>query len=67
MGRTAHDADRPGVDHEHVMDERGVLHIVEADLSESWVGDWALSGVEAIEEYLEKHAAFLDYLEDATA
>jgi hypothetical protein len=49
------------------MDERGVLHIVEADLSESWVGDWALSGVEAIEEYLEKHAAFLDYLEDATA
>jgi hypothetical protein len=64
MGRTAHDADRPRPDDWGVMDERGVLHIVEVDLSESWVDNWALSGVEEIEEFLEKHAAFLDYLEE---
>jgi hypothetical protein len=28
---------------------------------------WADAGLAAIEEYLEKHAAFLDYLEDAPA
>lgn len=48
------------------MDERGVLHVVEEDLAESWVEAWADAGVAAIEEYLEKHAAFLDFLEDAT-
>ena len=46
------------------MDERGVLHIVEEDLAEAWVDDWAGSGVAAIEDYLEKHAAFLDFLEE---
>ncbi len=49
------------------MDERGVLHLIEDDLSETWVEDWAGSGVAAIEDYLEKHLAFLDYLEDAAA
>jgi len=49
------------------MDERGVLHLIEEDLAETWLEDWAGSGVVAIEDYLEKHAAFLDFLEDATA
>ena len=49
------------------MDERGVLHVVGEDLSESWIEDWASAGVVAIEDYLEKHAAFLDFLEDAAA
>jgi len=49
------------------MDEPGELHIVEDDLGGTWVQDWARAGVAAIEEYLEKHAAFLDYLEDPAA
>ena len=49
------------------MDERGVLHLIEADLSETWVEDWAGSGVEAIEDYLSKHLAFLSYLDDVAS
>jgi len=49
------------------MDGRGVLHLIEDDLSETWVEDWAGVGVAAIEDYLEKHRAFLDFLEDAAA
>jgi hypothetical protein len=47
------------------MDGRGVLHLIENDLSETWIEDWAGVGVAAIEDYLEKHLAFLDFLEDA--
>jgi hypothetical protein len=50
------------------MDELGTFHRIEEDLTESWVEDWADAGVEAIEEYLAKHLAFLSYLDDvATA
>jgi hypothetical protein len=49
------------------MDGRGVLHVIEEDLSESWLEDWARAGVAALEDYLEKHLAFLDFLEDAAA
>jgi hypothetical protein len=49
------------------MDERRSLHLIEDDLSETWVEDWARCGVEAIEDYLEKHLAFLAFLEDAAA
>ena len=49
------------------MDDRGTLHIVEDDLSETWVEDWAAAGVAAIEDYLSKHLAFLNFLEDAAA
>ncbi len=50
------------------MDESGTLHLIEDDLGESWIADWALDGVEAIEEFLAKHLAFLSYLDDvATA
>ena len=67
MGRTAHDCRALRADHCSHMDERGILHLIEDDLSETWVEDWAGSGVAAIEEYLEKHLAFLTYLEDAAA
>jgi len=48
------------------MDERGTFHRIDEDLSESWIEDWADAGVEAIEEYLAKHLAFLSYLDDVT-
>jgi len=47
------------------MEVRGTLHRIEDDLSESWVEEWAGSGVQAIESYLAKHLAFLSYLDDA--
>ena len=43
------------------------LHRIEDDLSESWIEAWASSGVEAIEQYLAKHLAFLTYLDEAAA
>lgn len=48
-------------DHVH-MSERG-LHLIEDDLSETWLEDWAGAGVAEIEDYLAKHAAFLGFLE----
>jgi hypothetical protein len=41
-----------------------VLHRVADDLRESWVADWAADGVDEIESYLSKHAAFLAFLDD---
>ncbi len=50
------------------MDERGTFHRIEDDLDEGWIESWAGAGIEAIEEYLAKHLAFLTYLDDvATA
>ncbi|MGZ4292527.1 MAG: hypothetical protein ACXVQQ_08015 [Gaiellaceae bacterium] len=49
------------------MDDRGTLHLIEDDLSESWVDDLAGDGVTAIERYLAKHLAFLTYLDEASA
>ncbi len=49
----------------NAMDVRGTLHLIEDDLAESWVSDWAGAGVEAIETYLAKHLAFLSFLDDA--
>jgi hypothetical protein len=66
MGRSAHDAPWAALD-DCDMDGRGVLHLIEDDLSETWIEDWAGVGVAAIEDYLEKHLAFLDFLEDAAA
>ena len=48
------------------MSERG-LHRIEDDLSESWIEDWAGAGVAEIEALLEKHAAFLSFLESQEA
>ena len=47
------------------MDARGPLHLIEDDLDETWVDEWVECGVEAIEEYLAKHLAFLVYLEES--
>lgn len=44
------------------MDDRG-LHVIEDELTDSWLEDWAGTGVAEIEAYLAKHAAFLSYLE----
>jgi len=49
------------------MDETGNLHRIEDDLAEGWVEQWARAGVEAIEEYLAKHLAFLTFLDEAAA
>jgi hypothetical protein len=62
MGRTAHEAVRPTVDHPG-MDPRGMLHRIEDDLTDSWLDEWAAGGVKALEEYLAKHLAFLSYLD----
>jgi hypothetical protein len=44
------------------MSERG-FHYIAEDLDDTWVEDWAGAGVAEIEDYLEKHAAFLRFLE----
>ena len=62
MGRTAHANVRSAVDYP-AMDHGGILHRIEDDLAESWVAEWAGSGVDAIEAYLAKHLAFLTYLD----
>jgi hypothetical protein len=40
------------------------LHYIADDLAETWVDDWADRGVEEVEAYLAKHAAFLSFLDD---
>lgn len=46
----------------NLVNDRG-LHYIEDDLSETWVEDWADAGVAQIEDLLNKHAAFLAFLE----
>jgi len=46
------------------MDDCGILHRIDADLSENWLEAWAASGVQAAEDYLAKHLAFLSFLEE---
>ena len=48
------------------MDEY-TLHLIEDEISESWVEDWARHGVDEIGAYLAKHAAFLAFLDDQDA
>jgi hypothetical protein len=48
------------------MHERG-LHEIQDDLQDTWLEDWAGTGVVEIEAYLAKHAAFLSYLESEEA
>ena len=66
MGHSAHAYVRPGDDH-LAMDDHGLLHRIEDDLSDTWIEEWAVSGVEAIESYLAKHLAFLSFLDEASA
>lgn len=45
------------------MDEPGRLHRIEDDLAGPWLEAWTAEGLEALEQYLSKHLAFLAYLE----
>ncbi len=49
------------------MEDRGILHRIEDDLSDTWFDDWAEGGVRALEDYLAKHLAFLSFLDEASA
>jgi hypothetical protein len=66
MGRSAHDNARCGVDHGR-MEAHGQLHRIEVDLDEGWIDDSFAHGLAALEDYLQKHLAFLTYLDDLTA
>ena len=44
------------------MNEGG-FHFIADDLKDTWVQDWAVTGIAQIEALLSKHAAFLSYLE----
>jgi len=46
------------------MGDCGILHRIEADLAENWLEAWVANGVQAIEDYLAKHLAFLSFLDD---
>ena len=66
MGRSAHvDVRRTG-DH-RPMDDRGTLHRIEDDLTDTWLEELATHGVQSIEAYLAKHLAFLTFLDDAAS
>jgi hypothetical protein len=49
----------------HDMDDCGILHRIEDDLAVNWVTGRAEDGVQAIEDYLAKHLAFLSYLDES--
>jgi hypothetical protein len=39
------------------------LHYIEDDLAETWLTNWAGAGLDELEAYLGKHAAFLSFLD----
>ena len=41
-----------------------MLHRIEDDLSENWIERWTEDGLQAIEDYLAKHLAFLSFLDE---
>jgi hypothetical protein len=43
----------------------GNLYRIEDELNDGWIERWLEAGLETIEAYLAKHAAFVDYLETA--
>ncbi len=49
------------------MEDRGILHRIEDDLTDTWIADLASHGVQSIETYLAKHLAFLTFLDDSKA
>ena len=48
------------------VSERG-FHRISDDLSETWLEDWIGAGINELEEYLGKHAAFIAFLESRDA
>jgi hypothetical protein len=61
MGRTAHATVRFHVD--HLSMDRGIVHRIEDDLTETWVEVSSERGVRELEGYLAKHLAFLSFLD----
>ncbi|HVW88711.1 MAG TPA: hypothetical protein VHC01_04525 [Gaiellaceae bacterium] len=47
------------------MEDRGILHRIEDDLTETWIDEFASEGVDSIESYLAKHLAFLTFLDES--
>jgi hypothetical protein len=47
------------------MEDRGILHRIDDDLTDTWIEEWAEAGVRAVEHYLAKHLAFLSFLDEA--
>ena len=43
----------------------GDLYRIEDDVEEGWLERWLEAGIETIEAYLAKHAAFVAYLDAA--
>jgi hypothetical protein len=41
------------------------LHHIEDELGDTWLERWLEAGLEKLEAYLAKHAAFLAYLDSA--
>jgi hypothetical protein len=66
MGRSAHALARTTVDH-RPMEACGILHLIENDLSHTWIDELAREGVREVEDYLAKHLAFLTFLDEASA
>jgi hypothetical protein len=54
-------------DHAFMDDGHGHLYEIQADLTDTWLEEWADDGVAEVEAYLAKHAAFLTYLETREA
>jgi hypothetical protein len=46
------------------MEPRGTLYSIEDDLTEDWLARLADAGVTELESYLEKHLAFLSFLDE---
>jgi hypothetical protein len=55
----------PRPDHVFMADGDLHLHRIEDEIGEGRFERWLEAGLEMIEDYLEKHAAFLAYLEAA--
>jgi hypothetical protein len=49
------------------VSERRPAHRIAEELQPGWLEQWIASGIEAIEDYLAKHAAFLAFLDGETS
>ena len=49
------------------VDDQGTLHLIEDDLAETWLEDWARGGIGELEIYLAKHLAFQSFLDKPSA
>ena len=64
MGHPAHVLRGAEVDDAHVQTKpKAAVHRIGDDLSGSWLDTWVVQGLEALQAYLAKHAAFQRFLE----